>query len=200
MNAIRVSFVIITAVLAPLSTSLAGDGHGHKDGDINIGVTSGGQIIVEWSGEVVALPELPGPLFGFGLDEPGFFTLEEDEPGKGLFVLGAGANIVLEVLSFDDALQGWRPGFSGVFDDLGETWNIGGAPFDTHPFWHIDATDPLFVAPPGQTQWSATFRLLDTGSTGYAPSDPVTVTFTPEPGTLGLLMIGAMALIRRRTR
>lgn len=200
MKAIKILLVMMATVLAPLPTALAGDGHGHKDGDINIGVTSGGQIVVEWSGKIVALPELAGPLFGFGLDEPGFFSIEEDEPDEDIFVLGAGANIVLEVLSFDDALQGWRPGFSGVFDDFGETWNIGGVPFDTHPFWHINATDPLFVAPPGQTEWNATFRLLDTGSTGYAPSDPVTVTFTPEPTTLSLLALGALTLARRRTR
>lgn len=191
--------VIVSALFLPSAAALAGE-HGHKEGDINIGIDSGGQIVVEWSGELVGLPELAGPLFGFGLDEPGFFSIQEDEPDEDIFVLGAGANIVLEVLSFDDALQGWRPGFAGVFDDLGETWDIGGAPFDTHPFWHIDATDPLFVAPPGQTEWTAVFRLLDTGSTGYAPSGPVTVTFTPEPGTLGLLALGAMALMRRRAR
>lgn len=125
MKAIKFFSVVMATVLAPLPTALAGDGHGQKDGDINIGVTSGGQIVVEWSGELVGLPELAGPLFGFGLDEPGFFSIQEDEPDEDIFVLGAGANIVLEVLSFDDALQGWRPGFSGVFDDFGETWNIG---------------------------------------------------------------------------
>lgn len=190
--------VIVSGLFAPSAAALAGDGH--KEGDINIGVTSGGQILVEWGGADVELPELSGPLFGYGLDEPGFFTIEADEPGKDLFVLGDGANIVLEVLSLDAALQGWRPGFAGTFENPGDTWNIGLSPFDTHPFWHIDSTDPNFVSPPGQTEWSATFRLLDIGSTGYAPSEPITVTFTPEPGTLGLLALGAVAVIRRRMR
>jgi hypothetical protein len=168
-----------------------------KDGDVNIGVSGSGQLVAAWNGEVVDLPEIGGPLFGFGLDEPGFFTIDADQPNEDIFLLEAGHHIVLEVIALDDALKGWTPGFASVFDDPGETWDIGAGPFDEHPFWHIDSTDGGFVAPPGQTEWNATFRLLDTGTTGYAPSDPVIVTFAPEPGTLSLILLGGVMICRR---
>ena len=199
MNKSIILSAIVMALIFSAAPANAGD-HGHKEGDINIGVSGAGQLVIEWSGEQVLLPELGGPLFGFGLDEPGFFTIDQDEPDEDIFVLDPGANVVLEVINFDAALQGWRPGFASTFENPGDTWNIGPAPFDTHAFWHIVATDPLFVAPPGHTNWSATSPLLDTGSTGYAASEPVTVTFTPEPGTLGLLAFATVAMIRRRAR
>ncbi|RIK67684.1 MAG: hypothetical protein DCC65_06030 [Planctomycetota bacterium] len=186
-----------SALSAPVSAGLI-DARDGKEGDVNIGVDASGQLVIEFGGEPVALPAISGLLSGFGLDEPGFFALEEDEPDENIFVLGPGASIVLEVLSFDPALKAWTPGFADILDQPGDTWTIGAAPFDTHPFWHIDANDPTFIAPPGQSEWNATFRLLDTGTTGYLPSEPVTVTFTPEPGTLGLLI--AAGLVGRRRR
>lgn len=174
---------------------------GLKGGDVNIGVDPGSnRLVALWGGENVELPEINGPLFGFGLDEPGFFTIENSVAG--IVPPDTGANLVLEVIAFSDALKGWTPGFAGVFDDPGETWDIGPTPFDTHSFWHIDSTDAGYVAPPGQTEWHATFRILDTGSTGYLPSDPVTVTFKPEPSSLALLAFGGVLAMRgvRRPR
>ncbi|HKQ48888.1 MAG TPA: hypothetical protein VJZ71_12530 [Phycisphaerae bacterium] len=168
---------------------------GVKGGDVNIGIDpDSGQLVALWGGELVQLPEINGPLFGFGIDEPGFFTITDSVVG--LVPPEAGANLVLDVITFDDALKGWRPGFAGFFDDPGETWDIGSVPFDDHPFWHIDSNDPGFVPPPGQTAWNATFRILDTGSTGYLPSEALTVTFTPEPTSLAILLV-ISALSRR---
>ncbi len=60
----------------------------------------------------------------------------------------------------------------------------------------------LFVAEAdgiGET-FTATFKALDFGTTGFSPSDNYTMTFvtTPEPATMSLLGIGARALLRKR--
>lgn len=193
---LNVQAVLVCAILSVFPAAVFADPA--HEGDIIVGVSATGQLVIEFDDdEQVALPAVSGLLFGFLGDEPGFLSIDKDEPDEDIFTLGAGANIVLEVIAFDDALKAWRPGFAGFLANPGDLWNIGAAPFDAHPFWHIDSTDAGFVAPPGQTKWSATFRLLDTGSTGYAPSDPITVTFTPEPGSLGLFAVGAIALLRR---
>lgn len=191
LNAVAMGLIIA----ANYSTAAAG----LKDGDVNIGVDLAlGKLAVEFSGQTVELPELGGPLVGFGLDEPGILTIENAVAG--LVPPAPGANIVLEVISFDAALKGWTPGFSTIFGNPGDLWDLGGVPAHEHPFWHIDSTEAGYVAPPGQTEWHATFRILDTGATGYLPSDPVTVTFTPEPTSLALLAFGgglAMRSVRR---
>jgi len=190
-------FVAVAALIA--ASPVYG---GIKEGDVNIGVTAAGQLRGVYFGGPVELPEINGPLFGWGDIDPGFFSIENPIPAEGLFVPANGANIVLQVIAFAPALKGWTPGFASVFNDPAEIWNIGPVPFDEHAFWHIDSNDPGFVPPPIQTQWSATFRLLDTGSTGYLPSDPVTLTFVPvpEPTSLSLLAIGALFLAMRSRR
>lgn len=203
MNVKRISaqataVVALLAISSPALASLINPRH--EEDDVNIGVSGAGQLVVEFGDEQISLPAVSGLLNGFLGDEPGFFTIDEDEPDEDIFVIGAGANIVLEVISFDDALKAWTPGFAAILSQPGDTWSLGAAPFDTHPFWHIDSDDAGYIAPPLQTKWSATFRLLDTGSTGYSPSEPIMVTFTPEPGSLGLLAIGAALLVHRRTR
>lgn len=168
-----------------------------KEDDVNIGLDlAQNKLGVIWSGDDVALGELAGPIFGFGLDEPGLISLEI--PFDGLVPLPDGVEIVLEVISFDPALKGWTPGFSSTFSNPGDTWSLGLTPVHSHPFWHIDSTDAGFN--PMQTEWHATFRFVDANPNGYAASDPVTVVFTPEPATLALMAVGAACLVWRRRR
>jgi hypothetical protein len=178
-----------------LTASPVWSGPVHEE-DVIVGRSAGGQLRVEHNGETTLLPPVNGLINGWALDEPGFLGLSKDEPLEDFFVLEDGAQIQLEVLSFDLAFQGWTPGFASIFHLPGDVWTIGGAEFDEHPTWHINSDHPGFD--PNQVEWQATFRLLDVGSTAYNPSEPITLTFTnvPEPGGLGLL--GLMAGLRRR--
>ncbi|MEM7165543.1 MAG: dockerin type I repeat-containing protein [Planctomycetota bacterium] len=151
----------------------------HED-DAEIGHWNGQVAVGFDSSELFALTETSGVLTGWTGDEPGFVTLDMDEPAEELLAPAAGASFVLEVLSLDPALKAHTPGFASVLTAPGDSWTMGSPPFDDHPVWHIDSTDPGFN--PNQTQWTAVFRINDVGTTGYAPSTPFTIVFTnPTP-------------------
>lgn len=171
--------------------------HQHHDDDVIVGRTGDGRLALEFDfGESIQLPAVQGLLNGFALDDPGFLSLAVDEPGEDFFILADGASIALEVVSFSPALSAWTPGFLARLGKPGDRWLLGGASFDEHITWHVDADHPSFD--PAAGPWTATFRLLDLGSTGYAVSPDYTVTFVPEPGLLTLMSIGALSLWRRR--
>lgn len=199
---IRVALIFSIAVITGSSPALAGP-HEHEEGDIRVGLLPNGQLKLLFTGGLTVLPVIDaGPLTGWGLDEPGFFSIDENIVDENMSPLAPGNNIIVEVVGagIDNGLKSWLPGFgnylgNGPLSVL--SWNLGPDFTDTHGFWHIDPTTPGFVSPPGQTEWSATFRIIDTGSTGYLPSDPITMTFAPEPGALSLLAFGAGVLLRR---
>lgn len=190
-------FCILVGTINPLLP--AGEDHGKKEElELHVGRTAGGQLAVEFaSDEPIQLQPVSGLLDGWGGDVPGLGSLAKDEPAEDLFTLATGASVALQVVSFDPAFRGITPGFASVFQNPGDTWLIGGPEFDEHPFWHINSSDPSFDA--DQTVWQATFRFIDMGTTGYAPSDQLALQFTnvPEPGTWLLLAIGCMAIARR---
>ena len=153
--------------------------HGHAD-DAVIGfmicVDAAQRLAVEFDGdEVFDLPSVDGVLLGWAGDEPGFNTLVEDEPDEGFFAVAAGANVVLEIVSIEPGFKAHTPGFADILEVPGDTWDIGGAPFDTHPEWHIDPAAEGFDD--AQETWSVTVRFLDTGTTSYLPSEPFTIQF-----------------------
>lgn len=165
------------------------------DDDFIVGRTGSGQLAVEFDfGESSALPAVQGVLRGFALADPGFMALSADEPGEDFFTLQDGANVVFEVVSFSPAVSAWTPGFLSRLDQPGERWTLGGPGFDTHATWHVDANHPAFDALGGP--WSASFRLLDLGTTGYASSPDYTVNFVPEPSMM-LLGLSVIALALR---
>jgi len=194
------------AVFTATSAAWAGPPHDHEEGDIRVGLLPNGQLKLLFTEGLTVLPVIDaGPLTGWGLDEPGFFSIDEMIPEENMSPLASGNNIVVEVVGagLDNGLKHWLPGFGNHFGNgpLSVTsWNLGPDFADTHGFWHIDPTTPGFVYPPTQSVWSATFRVVDTGSTGYLASDPITLTFAPEPGSLALLAIGGALTLRRARR
>jgi len=202
---IRSALVFAMAVMAWSRPASAGP-HEHEEGDIRVGRTPTGQLKLLFTGGLTVLPIIDsGPLTGWGLDEPGFFSIDEEIPEENMSPLMAGNNIIVEVVGagLDNGLKHWLPGFGNYFGNgplSVSSWNLGPDFTDTHGFFHIDSTTPGFVYPPGQTEWSATIRVIDTGSTGYLASDPITLTFAPEPTSLALLAIGGLATLRRTRR
>lgn len=154
--------------------------HDHEHaGDFVVGKDAGGTLGSEFAeGEVYPLPPVNGPLlFGCALDDPGFMSLEADEPDEGFFTLPPGAIIVFELVSIDPGLVIHTPGFADTLDTPGDTWVLGSAPFDEHPTWHIDANHPNYDF---NATYSATFRLVDT-SGECLTSEDITVTLGCAP-------------------
>jgi hypothetical protein len=85
------------------------------------------------------------------------------------------------------------PGEDGFQIIDGRTWNVGAAPFDAHPWWHIDSADASYDE--ADAPWTVTFELFDRDGI-LETSAPVTVSFVPEPAG-AMLLIAAMLLARR---
>lgn len=194
MFSIRVFLTTVTTVGLLATTTALADGE-HED--ITVGVTGGGQLAAhfEWD-EVHELPFVDDVLHGWLGDDPGFVHLEEDEPGEDFYMLADGVDVYFEVVSFDAAFQAWGPGFTGPYADPGDQVYLGDAELHDHLEWHINADDPAYD--PGAAPWQAHFRLVDQGSTGYLPSETYTLSFVPEPASAALLLIGGLAIGRRR--
>lgn len=79
-------------------------------------------------------------------------------------------------------------------DKYNENGTLGAWGFHTHTAFLVLADGP------GHT-FSAQFRAVDLGNTGFNASEVYTMTFQtiPEPGSLMLLGLGAAALLKRRS-
>jgi hypothetical protein len=190
------SLVSITLFATTAAPTWAHDQH---EGDVIVGRSASGQLKVEAD---IGL-SLLGPvnslfLKGWAATEPGMESLLADEPLEDFHMLAPGAQISLVGVSLDPAFKVHSPMLDYLIAAPGDQMPLGDNELHEHPTWHIDSQDPGFN--PLQTVWYGTFKLVDTGTTGYAASDPFTLTFTnvPAPATLGLLAIGAVAVMRRR--
>jgi hypothetical protein len=170
------------------------------EGDIVVGVSGAGQLRVEFDqDEPFGLPPVSTLLHGWAVDDPGFMSLEADEPAEDSYVLDPAADIAIELVAVDDAFNMWTPPFFvQKLDVTGEQWNLGQPDFDTHPFWHIDSDSLEFD--PLQTEWQITLRVVDTREAAHLPSEDFTLSFVPvpEPGTMAVLGLGAVSVAMRR--
>ncbi len=177
--------VFVTGVLIALCHPAAFGQHDHDDehghADLEVGKTATNQIAVEFDfDDAFEVPPVDGPLlFGCALDDPGFMTLDEDEPDEGLFMLPNGTEIAFELVSIDPGLVIYTPGFGDTIDTPGETFVIGTVPFDVHPTWHIDSMDAAWD-PDGT--YSFTFRLFDPSGTCDPTGDLTATVVCAEPG------------------
>jgi len=170
------------------------------EGDIIVGRTDAGQLKVEFDfAPLLPLPAVSGPINGFSDSEPGFDHLEANEPAEDFYVLAPGAEVYFEIVSFEDAFQVWGAGFSsGPHLNPGEHVLLGDELLHSHVIWHVNSDDPAYD--PLDSPWDATFRLVDLGTTGYAPSEAYTARFVPEPSTAALLGVALVGVLRRRRR
>ncbi len=201
--------IALTTALAGVFAlpALAGLPHEHGE-DFEVGLDPvANKIVVEFDAGnfPFALPPSEFPLLsGFALDDPGFLSLHADEAVPGVFEpLPPGTTVALKLLSTSSpAFKMWNPagpgepGFQIIGDNL---WMIGAPSFDEHPVWHIDDLTPGYN--PADAPWSATFQLvhvLPGNVPGVSASDPITVTFVPEPAGAILFALGLFLLRRPR--
>lgn len=192
MNRSTVSTVVMLTCAA--GTALA---QPHHDDDYAVGVNGAGQLAIEGDFDEAAYlpPFSDSGINGWFGDEPGFASLDVDEPDEDFYMLDTGADIYFELVSLDPAFKVYDPFFSPM--SPGDSFAFGGHEFDEHPFWHIDSDDAAFDS--NQEIWNVSWRVVDLGNTGYGDSPVYTSQFTniPAPGAM-LFALAAPAAIRRR--
>lgn len=170
------------------------------DDDFVIGVTGSGMLAVEGHfDEAHLLPEFSdNGIFGWFGSQPGFASLDHDEPDEDFFMLAAGVDVHFELIATDPAFKVYTHNFDLLTP--GDTFSLGGPDIHRHAFWHIDSNDPAFD--PNQTIWNVSWRMIDLGTTGYADSVVYTSQFTnvPAPGVLSLAAAGLLGMASRRRR
>jgi len=154
-------------------------------------------FLTDAPGVAIQLPPGEG-LFAdqFASTDPGWASVDIDQPPD-YFTLLPGHQVSLMRLDFDPGFAMYYP-FTGtqILETNGAIYTfdaMGNGVFDN---------DLLYVADgPLGTTYSATFQLVDPSGL-HASSDPFTLEFvtTPEPSTLGLVLIGAFGVWRRRCR
>lgn len=188
---------MMTGVLAVAGLACGASADPHDD-DFVVGVGGLGVLMIEADlDEAFYLPPFnSGGIVGWFGDDPGFVSLDEDEPDEDFYMLGVGADVWFVLVAVDPAFKVYDPFFNLM--SPGDSFALGGHEFDVHPFWHIDSDDAAFD--PTQSEWHATFRLIDKGTTGYGVSGDYTAAFTnvPAPGAGALLVLGGVCAARRR--
>lgn len=158
----------------------------HAD-DLWLAVSSGGHLKISPRGfvpdgspeSVVVLDEVAGPLFfGWTANDPGFDDIATADPENDCYPLAAGARVWLEIVAVDPALVVWDVQLK-PYSNPGERVYIGATPgLHSHLIWHINSKFPNFESLYGlKVHWRAMFRLVDTGTTGYAASEPFPMIF-----------------------
>lgn len=156
---------------------------GQDEGDIFPARTSAGQLTFtgfDPANEIVLLPY--SEFFNvWSLDEPGFDALGMDVPEEDLYTLESGVQVRIEAVSLDPAF--YAASDKGIIEQPGDRLILGGANLHIHLNWIVSGNDPGFD--PLKVLWRATFKLVDTGSTGYADSEPFTFHFAIVDCTRG---------------
>ena len=171
---------LFAVTLLGLIMAMPSAAHAQHDGDVWIGRTSSGQLAISPAGYVPGdnykdLLPVSGLLNGWTDNNPGFDRITEPDVENDLFPLEVGAAIHLVVVETDTAFRLVDGAFQ-ILDQPGQSTFLGNHNLHVHNTWHINSSDPLFD--PDLCVWHASFYLLDTGSTGYSPSEDLTFTFT----------------------
>lgn len=150
---------------------------GVDEGDVIVARSAANQLRIDGyapDAEITVLEPSSGLFNGWTGTEPGFDHLVMDEPENDLLTLENGCQIRLELVAADPAFRAITNTFT-IIDDPGERALLGGAALHAHLTWHVNSDhsgfDPLKVL------WRATFKLVDTGTTGYATSSEFTFHF-----------------------
>jgi hypothetical protein len=158
-----------------------GELQAQHEGDVFVGRTAGGQLKIGGfipDLNIVVLPPVsspPGLFNGWSDNNPGFDRVTTDDIENDLLTLQSGVQVRIEVVEVDPAFQTISTSFV-IIDEPGERILLGNENLHTHLIWLINS-DLVGQFDALQVLWRATFRLVDTGNTGYAASDPFTFYF-----------------------
>jgi hypothetical protein len=184
---------------AAVVVSAVADARAHEGG-MHVARTLAGQLKVHDFdfGDMQMLTPAMMPLTGFTAHEPMFEPLAAVEPLMDAYELDAGAKVFMEIVSLSPAFKVWDHDLTTVASLPGDRWDLGAQPFAREMLWHADSTDPAFD--PMRMEYSVSFRLIDTGSTGYASSEVYTLNFgvVPAPGAVAALGLAGVVTARRR--
>ncbi len=177
------SCAVLVAVLV-----LSGNGvarAGVDEGDVIVARSAANQLRIDGynpDSEITVLEPSGGLFNGWTGTEPGFDHLVVEEPENDLFTLQSGCQIRLELVAADPAFRAITNTFA-IIDDPGERALLGGAALHAHLTWHVNSDHASFD--PLKVLWRATFKLVDTGTTGYAESSAFTFHFATVDCTRG---------------
>lgn len=159
----------------------------HEEAEIIVGRNSAGQIKVHlhFSQPVELEPSTFPGMSGYISFDLAFHSTILDEPDEDFFQLSPTANLQLVMLAKDPGMELWTGlGFMAVND----SFQIGIAPFDSHPIWN------LVSGTPGNS-YSLTFKLVDTNGV-YTESAPFTLSFTPpHPPDINIALASPQQLL-----
>ncbi|HKQ48889.1 MAG TPA: hypothetical protein VJZ71_12535 [Phycisphaerae bacterium] len=182
MRARNPVYTTVAAILVALCPAAARAQH---SGDVFVGRTAAGQL--KLGGfipdlNVIVLPPVNELFNGWSDNNPGFDRVITDDVPNDLLTLQSGVQVRIEVIQVDPAFQAISPSFV-VIDDPGERILLGNNNLHIHLTWLINSDEPDFD--PLKVLWRATFKLVDTGSTGYTASVPFTFYFANVDCTRG---------------
>jgi hypothetical protein len=144
--------------------------------------------------EPIDLPlQVGGPLDGlYAGQEPGWASIEMDDPANGLFTLLPGHQVSLQRLGGSAGFLMYDTAFNPILENTGDIYTFAS---DAQGNLHED----LFFAAPAAGNYSLELRLIDLAGL-HSPSAPVMLSFTalPEPTSAALLVLGALTLLHRR--
>ena len=162
----------------------------HDHGDIIIDQSSNQLTIEADLDELIILESSTNPFLPRYLgSEPGFETLESNEPDENFYMLDGASDVYLKLISKDINLQVLSADVNISLGD-GDVLTLGGSDVHTHLVFNILPAYSGGVL-------SDTFQLEDHGASAYISSDPFTMTFVPEPTAIVLMGIGGLMAKRK---
>lgn len=177
-------FVIALATACALATTMGPARAQHADWEIASTAPGGGQLAVEYDFDtVVGLdydPTLSGLLgaSAYTSTDPGFDTIEADEPLEGLFRLPPGVTVTVEITAIDAGKVAvfFPSPAPTLLDSVGDTYVLGtqdaAPPNDIHHHGEMRLILALPSTEPGEGSFS--FRLT-TSTPGFTSSQTYTV-------------------------
>jgi len=202
-------YVFMSVLVLSTSTLALAHEHGHEAGLI-IGRTGSQPLTLSFEiphSDPIVLNPASGFFNGWEMHDFCINALGTAEPDEDFYPLSSNSTIRLQIVSIDPGLMVINPNFFGdpvnypPADASGESILLGsGTSLHIHPYWYAESANPA-IGPNWQGTLNATFKLVDTGSTGYLESAPFTLSFTnvPEPMTATLLgLAGIAGMVRRR--